>query len=102
MLDACSANSPPCPEDREHSQQAGKSRPKPSGPLAYSEQVKAGYHHPIKQRWFFKPGVATQGGGNEIATQEHFPRYLGVARFIGSHKRHMTKTVIVESYDGEK
>src|SRR5687768_15255569 len=102
MFDARSANSPPCPEDREHSQQAGKRWAKPRGPLAYSEQAKAGHHHPIEQWWFFKPGVATKSWSNEIAAQKHFARDLGVARFVGSDEGHVTETVKVEGDDGKK
>ena len=38
----------------------------------------------------------------EIAAQKHFARYLGVARFVRSNEGHVTKTVKVESDNGEK
>lgn len=49
----------------------------------------------------FKPGMAAQSRSNKIPAQKHFAGYLGVARLVGADEGHVTKTVKVESDDGE-
>jgi hypothetical protein len=46
--------------------------------------------------------VTAKGRCNEIAAQKHFAGDLGVARFVGTHEWHVTKTVKVEGDHGEK
>src|SRR6185369_5242638 len=65
-------------------------------PLAYAKDLESRNDHPVKERRFFKPGVAAESRSDQIAAEKHLARHLRIARLVWSNQGQLAQTVQVK------
>jgi hypothetical protein len=68
-------------QDDEGKREAGRGQPR--RPVVDAELLEGEHGAPVVERGFLKPGLAVEHRGDEVVTDEHFTRDLGVTWLIG-------------------
>lgn len=73
-----------------------------NGDFVVEAGAESGADHPIKERGFFKPWLAPEGGGDPIAGLGHVAADGGVAGLIGAEQADVSDGVEEEEVGGQR